>query len=192
MTNNYEKILNELTDLDIMAIFPVGSCQWGCNNAKDTDYGVLLKEPMFTSTQKRWISGISADVYIHGDILNDVRPLHLVAYVKASQRDDIYGKLPPLKWEDVRKRVLKDSYSFCLSELNGLISYPKAYPTVSKYGYYLWLNYFAEINGNFDLTEEQRAQLQRIHDKQGTLQDLFDIKNKYEKLFEVETELLGD
>ena len=187
-----DTILERLSDVDIMAILPIGSNTWGCENAHDADYAVVLKEPKYTSIERRWISSLSADIFIHSDISKDLKALFLRAYVKASQGDGIiYGELPRMEWTDVRKRVLKASYASCLAEINKLLSYPEAYPVPSKCSYYIWLNYYTEINGNFDLTDEQRAQVQRIHDKQGTLQDLLDIKNKYEKLFEVETDLLS-
>lgn len=186
------KIKEKLSDLEIIAILQVGSSTWGCENAHDTDYAVILKGSKNPYIEKRWISSLHADIFIYGDMLENTKAVYLRAYVKASQGDGIiYGELPRMEWADVRKRILKASYASCLAEINKLLSYPEAYPVPSKCSYYIWLNYYTEINGNFDLTDEQRAQVQRIHDKQGTLQDLFDIKNKYEKLFEVETDLLS-
>lgn len=177
------KILGRLSDFDVISVVQVGSITWGCENSKDTDYLVLVKGGKHPFLRRKWISGINADLFIVND-LNTVRPMYWRAYVKASQNGDglVYGELPRTEWGDVSGSILKNSYVFCLSELSKMLSYPETYPVPSKCSYYIWLNYYTEINGSFSLTDEQRTKIQRIHDKQGTLQDLIDIKNKYEML----------
>ena len=186
-------IINLCNDLNMkpLAILKVGSNSWGCNNPHDTDYAVLVSNTEVTSTQRRYCQALNADIFIHGDIARDVNPLMLYAYIKAANEGNtLYGKLPYIKWKDVSKEVLRASYGKCLTELGKMISYPQTYPIVQKLCYYIWLNYYTEINKGFELSEEQRAVVQRIHDCEGTLQDLFDIKNKFEALFSAELDLI--
>lgn len=181
-----KSLQREYPDINIIAIFKAGSCSWECPTAHDQDFFVLV--------DNEWERGCRT-LYKRMDIF--IYPLKVCLtqipwgaswpMLRALVTGNVeWGSIPcQMKWEEVKIRAIQEAYGWVLLSIAKILSPRLPIYLISKLQYYNWLIYFtAKKNGDFTLSEEERAQVQHIHDNNGgTLTELLELKENYEKYF---------
>lgn len=186
MKSSYQDFLSSIKDKysqgEIVATIPIGSFSWNCPTRHDEDWAVLVKNCPNLKTQKRHsIRGCDCWVY------PIERMLELVPYGAewpfakwGYEHQDIIG----FSWKEIKKHLIKSSYSQLLMALAKEVHPYQTIYLIKKYQYYCYLTYYTCLKDSFDLTEDELAQVQKVHDRPGaTLEELIELKNNYEKHF---------
>jgi hypothetical protein len=181
-----ERIEREMTrcfpHLEIIAIFPVGSSSWNCLTAHDEDWVVLVKGLSGEHIKiRRYLYGIDYWIIAFEESLNASPLGGCWACCKYfyNNSDTIN-----ISWINMKDQMIKEGYSLLLISLaQGLSSKAHSY-IEKKHQTYCYLNYYTCLKDSFDLTEDELAQVQKVHDRPGaTLEELIELKNNYEKHF---------
>ena len=185
-------ILEKLSDLAVKMIYRVGSTSWSSDNWHDIDVVAVVEEPV--GFHIRCIRELNLEVFVYPEkqfqsliVGNGTASLNWYFGLATVHTENLlYGHpIESYDWFEYQYKTLLHAYDRGIhTYLNTDILAERKIQYCSKTMTLALLIYYTILNRSFTITDEQRAIVQRCHDKQLPLLYAVELRENMKKILQ--------